>query len=72
MMSEGQRCSKVHIMILKIMYEIPSRDDVEKCIITRATVDNGADPTLVLDEQKKEDAELALEEEKKISEKETA
>jgi endopeptidase Clp ATP-binding regulatory subunit (clpX) len=55
-----------------VMYEIPSRDDVEKCIITRATVDNGADPTLVLDEQKKEDAELALEEEKKISEKETA
>ncbi|MCI2062015.1 MAG: ATP-dependent Clp protease ATP-binding subunit ClpX [Eubacteriaceae bacterium] len=55
-----------------VMYEIPSRDDVEKCIITKATVDDGVNPTLVLDEQKKEDAELALEEEKKISEKETA
>ena len=31
-----------------IMYEIPSRDDVKKCIITKETITEGAQPTLVL------------------------
>lgn len=31
-----------------IMYEIPSRKDVQKCIITKATVDEEVRPTLVL------------------------
>lgn len=31
-----------------IMYEIPSRDDVKKCIITKETITKGAQPTLVL------------------------
>lgn len=31
-----------------IMYEIPSRDDVKKCIITKETISKGAQPTLVL------------------------
>ena len=31
-----------------IMYEIPSRKDVAKCIITKATVDEEVRPTLVL------------------------
>ncbi len=30
-----------------IMYEIPSRDDVEKCIITKETITEGAKPVLV-------------------------
>ena len=31
-----------------IMYDIPSRDDVKKCIITRETIDGGSRPTLIL------------------------
>ncbi len=30
-----------------IMYEIPSRDDVKKCIITKETITEGAKPVLV-------------------------
>ena len=33
-----------------IMYELPSRDDVQKCIITRETVEAEKDPELVLTE----------------------
>ena len=33
-------------MMVDIMYEVPSREDVEKCIITRKTVENGK-PELV-------------------------
>lgn len=39
--------------MLDIMYEIPSRDDVEKCLITKDTVMNLAEPTLVLSDMKK-------------------
>lgn len=36
-----------------IMYDIPSRDDVKKCIITKETIENGAQPTLVTNEENK-------------------
>ncbi len=39
--------------MLDIMYEIPSRDDIEKCIITKETVENKVEPTLVLSDKKK-------------------
>ncbi len=39
-------------LMMNIMYEIPSRDDVEKCIITKETINDGVAPTLVLTEQK--------------------
>ncbi|MDR7857728.1 ATP-dependent Clp protease ATP-binding subunit ClpX [Tissierella sp.] len=39
--------------ILDIMYEIPSRDDIEKCIITKETIENKVEPTLVLSDRKK-------------------
>ncbi|CAM3146353.1 ATP-dependent protease ATP-binding subunit ClpX [Sporolactobacillus spathodeae] len=35
-------------MMLDVMYELPSRDDIEKCIITKETVDEKERPTLVL------------------------
>ncbi len=35
-------------IMTNIMYEIPSRDDVKKCIITKETIIEGAQPTLVL------------------------
>ncbi len=31
-----------------IMYEIPSRDDIRKCIITKSTIDSNTEPALVL------------------------
>ena len=34
--------------LTEIMYEIPSRDDVEKCIITKETIEDGKQPKLVL------------------------
>ena len=36
-----------------IMYDIPSRDDVKKCIITKSTIENLSSPTLVLEDKKK-------------------
>lgn len=39
-------------LMMDVMYEIPSRDDIEKCIITRETITDGVAPTLVLAEQK--------------------
>ena len=36
--------------MLDIMYEIPSRDDIKKVIITRACIDEGGTPALVLAE----------------------
>ena len=38
--------------MLDIMYEIPSRDDIEKCLITKETVENKGEPTLVLSDAK--------------------
>ena len=39
-------------IMTNIMYEVPSRDDVNKCIITRETVEAEQDPELVLAEPK--------------------
>lgn len=44
-------------IMLDIMYEIPSRDDIEKCIITEDTVLKATEPKLVL--KKKEDEDSA-------------
>ncbi len=35
-------------LVTDIMFEIPSRNDVRKCIITKDTVDGSAEPSLVL------------------------
>lgn len=35
-------------LMTDVMYEIPSRDDVEKCVITEETVTEGREPELVL------------------------
>ena len=37
-----------------IMFDIPSNPNIEKCIITKNTVENGAQPTLVMSELKQE------------------
>ena len=33
-----------------IMFEIPSRGNIKKCIVTRETVENGKEPELIIDE----------------------
>ncbi|EOC99602.1 ATP-dependent Clp protease ATP-binding subunit ClpX [Caldisalinibacter kiritimatiensis] len=40
-------------VMLDIMYEIPSREDIEKCVITKETISNKTEPTLVLSEKRK-------------------
>jgi ATP-dependent Clp protease ATP-binding subunit ClpX len=39
--------------LLHVMYDVPSREDVEKVVLTREVVDDDAAPTLVLRETKK-------------------
>ncbi len=39
--------------MLDVMYDIPSRDDIEKCVVTKETVENQTEPTLVLSDVKK-------------------
>lgn len=45
--ARGLRSILEHIMT-DVMYEIPSRDDIQKVIITRGTIDCGTGPALVL------------------------
>jgi len=55
--ARGLRAILEEIM-LDIMYDIPSRDDIEKCIITKDTVAKQQQPTLVIKNNiKKEDKE---------------
>ena len=35
-------------IMLNVMYDIPSRDDIEKCIITKDTILNNQEPILIL------------------------
>ncbi|KMT22758.1 ATP-dependent Clp protease ATP-binding subunit ClpX [Clostridium cylindrosporum] len=50
--ARGLRAILEDIMI-DVMYDIPSREDVEKCRITKDTVENNALPELVIGESKK-------------------
>ena len=55
-----------------IMFDIPSNHNIEKCIITKATVEEGAEPTLVINELKQE-GKATVKKKKVITEnKETA
>jgi len=47
-------------IMMEIMYEIPSRDDIKKCIVTKETIRNHQLPTLVLFDAKKENAKKEL------------
>jgi ATP-dependent Clp protease ATP-binding subunit ClpX len=51
-------------VMTEVMYEIPSREDVEKCIITEQSVTEKREPTLLLKEGHKR---LALEKEESAS-----
>ena len=54
-------------IMLNVMYDIPSRDDIEKCIITRDTILNQQDPILILSEGEKSRKALKKPKEKKES-----
>jgi ATP-dependent Clp protease ATP-binding subunit ClpX len=41
--------SIIEKVMMDIMYDIPSREDVKKCVITKETIDNNQQPTLLLD-----------------------
>ena len=43
----------VEKVMLDVMYELPDRVDVEKCIITKEVITHGSKPTLVLYDKKK-------------------
>ena len=44
--------SIIERIMLDVMFDVPSRDDVEKCVVTDACVKDGAEPDLVLKEAK--------------------
>ena len=58
-----------------IMFEIPSNPNIEKCIITRATVVDNAGPETVINENKEQLKTVVKKKKRQIpqnSEKETA
>ena len=50
--ARGLRSIVEHVM-RDVMFEIPSRDDIKKCIVTEATITEGIQPKLVLGESKR-------------------
>ena len=38
--------------LLDVMFDLPSRNDVRKCVVTRETIDKGIDPTLLTEADK--------------------
>jgi|GEM_PF-1873229 len=49
--------------MMEIMYDIPSRDDIKKCIVTKETILNHQMPTLVLMEPREKISEEVMLEE---------
>ena len=54
-------------ILLNVMYEIPSRDDIEKCIITKETVENRSEPITILSEEQRSRKGLKKPKDKKES-----
>lgn len=51
--------SVVENTVLDIMYELPSRPEIRKCIITKEVIEENADPILEIEEQHLEEEESA-------------
>ena len=49
--------------LLDVQFELPSRRDVKKCVVTRETIEKGLKPTLVTEAAKDEPGDDALVEE---------
>ncbi|HEX5224196.1 MAG TPA: ATP-dependent Clp protease ATP-binding subunit ClpX, partial [Solirubrobacteraceae bacterium] len=54
--------SIIEEILLEVQFELPSRRDVKKCVVTKETVEKGLTPTLVT-EAAPEEADQALHEE---------
>src|SRR5690554_5724651 len=54
-------------VMLNVMYEIPSRDDVDKCIITKDTIVNRMEPILILTDGQSQKKTIQKSKEKKES-----
>jgi ATP-dependent Clp protease ATP-binding subunit ClpX len=39
--------SIIEEVLLEVQFELPSRRDVQKCVVTRETIEKGVSPTLV-------------------------
>ncbi|HHU49532.1 MAG TPA: ATP-dependent Clp protease ATP-binding subunit ClpX [Clostridiales bacterium] len=52
-------------IMLNVMYEIPSRDDIEKCIITKDTILNQQEPMLIIADGQKPKKQVRKPKEKK-------
>jgi len=54
-------------IMLNVMYEIPSRDDIEKCIITKDTILNKQEPMLIITDGQKQKKQVRKAKAKKES-----
>ena len=55
-----------------IMFDIPSNPNIEKCIITKETVQNGAQPKLIINENKVEEPKKVIKKKIETNKEETA
>jgi ATP-dependent Clp protease ATP-binding subunit ClpX len=55
--------SIIEEILLEVQFELPSRRDVKKCVVTRDTVEKGTTPTLVTEAAPEEPQERSLREE---------
>jgi ATP-dependent Clp protease ATP-binding subunit ClpX len=55
--------SIIEEILLEVQFELPSRRDVKKCVVTRDTVDKGRTPTLVTEAAPEVEQEEHLREE---------
>ncbi len=45
--------------MMDIMFDIPSRDDVKKCVVTKETIEEGKEPVLVLNDKENNEADAS-------------
>src|SRR6202012_3405290 len=55
--------SIIEEILLEVQFELPSRRDVKKCVVTKETVEKGRPPTLVTDAPPDDSDEQPLQEE---------
>src|SRR6476660_7855797 len=55
--------SIIEEILLEVQFELPSRRDVKKCVVTKETVEKGLTPTLVTEAARDEHEDAALREE---------
>ena len=51
--------SIIEEILLEVQFELPSRRDVKKCVVTKETVEHGVKPTLVTEAPDEDSAEAA-------------